>query len=460
MRYELNIRPEPFQGYTQFDEMEMFDTELVDEQEQEVSSISEYAKWVQNSLNKIMNLNLAVDGDIGPQTRSAVRSFQQQRGLLVDGIVGTKTEETLQLAGAPPPPGKSGITLPTKCTPLTKPCDVLDNFDHDKDSVRPSHQPQIINISRCVIASQSSSDPIRSVRIVGHASAEGSDQYNLDLGRRRAEQVKRQLRDTIERIKPGSSTGINFAVETQGENNPVSTNAASNRRVEICLPPKVIRPPTPPLTPQVTDIKIVVKSFIMPIGLRVGSTACGIPFVGDPKLAVLAAATDLSFSENPPTDIKNKIYRLFSARTFRVTSLNGRLISVTPSPTVDTDFGLECDPARVVCLSPPPLTTSGISAGASGASTFDFAWTAKGRPNLAAEPAFQLVCPRISFFIWHRINGRIDCSGPTVKVFTTLNGSRFPTHRLYVNGAIRTSMTQGNFSNLWVPTPSDPTLVL
>jgi hypothetical protein len=65
----------------------------------------EYIRWVQSALNRIMGLRLAVDGIVGSQTRSAIRRFQQQRGLTVDGIVGSQTEAALIAAGASPPPG-------------------------------------------------------------------------------------------------------------------------------------------------------------------------------------------------------------------------------------------------------------------------------------------------------------------------------------------------------------------
>jgi peptidoglycan hydrolase-like protein with peptidoglycan-binding domain len=77
----------------------------------------EYAVWVQRSLNRIMGLRLVEDGIIGTQTRSAIRSFQQQNGLTVDGIVGPQTEGALIQAGAAPPPGDTGFDLPV--TPPT-----------------------------------------------------------------------------------------------------------------------------------------------------------------------------------------------------------------------------------------------------------------------------------------------------------------------------------------------------
>jgi peptidoglycan hydrolase-like protein with peptidoglycan-binding domain len=68
-------------------------------------SSRDYIRWVQQSLNRILGLQLAVDGISGTQTRSAIRSFQKQRGLAVDGIVGKQTEAALITAGAGRPPG-------------------------------------------------------------------------------------------------------------------------------------------------------------------------------------------------------------------------------------------------------------------------------------------------------------------------------------------------------------------
>jgi peptidoglycan hydrolase-like protein with peptidoglycan-binding domain len=61
-------------------------------------------RWVQAALNRILGLRLAVDGIVGPQTRSAIRSFQSKYGLVVDGIVGPQTGAALEAAlrGAPP----------------------------------------------------------------------------------------------------------------------------------------------------------------------------------------------------------------------------------------------------------------------------------------------------------------------------------------------------------------------
>jgi hypothetical protein len=82
-------------------------------------SSSDYVRWVQQSLNRILGLQLLVDGDAGVKTRSAIRSFQTQRGLVADGIVGSKTEAALLAAGAGPAPGGSGTSVtPPPASPL------------------------------------------------------------------------------------------------------------------------------------------------------------------------------------------------------------------------------------------------------------------------------------------------------------------------------------------------------
>jgi peptidoglycan hydrolase-like protein with peptidoglycan-binding domain len=77
----------------------------------------DYIKWVQQALNRIMGLQLAVDGISGTQTRSAIRSFQQKHGLAIDGIVGAQTERALIAAGAASPPGSGSTPTPSVPTP-------------------------------------------------------------------------------------------------------------------------------------------------------------------------------------------------------------------------------------------------------------------------------------------------------------------------------------------------------
>lgn len=48
-------------------------------------------KHLQSVLNKLLGLSLSVDGSFGLKTKNAVIAFQRTKGLVPDGVVGTKT---------------------------------------------------------------------------------------------------------------------------------------------------------------------------------------------------------------------------------------------------------------------------------------------------------------------------------------------------------------------------------
>ena len=81
---------------------------------------SEHTRWVQSSLNRILGLNLPVNGLMDDQTRSAVRDFQTKKGLPADGIVGPPTERAIVEASSAgpstPPEGANGKEPPPAAT--------------------------------------------------------------------------------------------------------------------------------------------------------------------------------------------------------------------------------------------------------------------------------------------------------------------------------------------------------
>ena len=73
------------------------------------------------------------------------------------------------------------------------------------------------------------------IDVVGHTDADGSDESNEDLSRRRAVAVARYM--TAQQLNPNR-----FSVEGRGESEPIASNAstsgkAQNRRVEIVIAP-------------------------------------------------------------------------------------------------------------------------------------------------------------------------------------------------------------------------------
>jgi hypothetical protein len=75
---------------------------------------------VQNSINRVLGLRLPVDGIMGPEIRSAIRSFQRRQRLVADGVVGAQTERAFIAAGVSPPPG-TGAAPPPSSVPSAVP---------------------------------------------------------------------------------------------------------------------------------------------------------------------------------------------------------------------------------------------------------------------------------------------------------------------------------------------------
>jgi len=56
---------------------------------------SEFVRWLQRSLNQVLQLRLRTHGVMNPATRNAIRDFQVQQGLPVTGIAGPEVEQAL-----------------------------------------------------------------------------------------------------------------------------------------------------------------------------------------------------------------------------------------------------------------------------------------------------------------------------------------------------------------------------
>ena len=206
-------------------------------------------RWLQASLNQLLGTRLAVDGVAGAQTRAAVRNFQQKRGLKVDGIAGPATNAAIKsaLSQTVSPPAVAG----DPCQGLKVP-EILDNFDFDRDNLKPHHLLLIQRLAQCIVATHRRGRPVRQVRIVGHTDPVGTDDYNRNLGLRRGEQVKLGLQKAIDTLVPGLASRVAITVETVGELQPVPGNAPASRRVQVfvVIPPPRVRPPRrQPLSP-------------------------------------------------------------------------------------------------------------------------------------------------------------------------------------------------------------------
>ncbi len=103
-------------------------------------------------------------------------------------------------------------------------------FDSDQSDVKPQFYDTLNSVALVFKEYDQSL-----IDVAGHTDSDGSDDYNIDLSRRRAASVSRYL--TSQQLDPQR-----FSVEGRGEREPIASNASArgkqqNRRVEITIQP-------------------------------------------------------------------------------------------------------------------------------------------------------------------------------------------------------------------------------
>ena len=100
-------------------------------------------------------------------------------------------------------------------------------FDTDKDAIRPDSQPTMQEIAKLL-----TTNPQLKVRVVGHTDNQGKPDYNLDLSRRRAASVVREL-TTKHAIAADRLDSFGCGLYAPVASNDSDEGRAKNRRVEL-----------------------------------------------------------------------------------------------------------------------------------------------------------------------------------------------------------------------------------
>jgi OOP family OmpA-OmpF porin len=100
-------------------------------------------------------------------------------------------------------------------------------FDTDKDTLQANSAPTVQEIAKLLRA-----DPKLKVRIVGHSDNQGAANYNLDLSRRRAATVVRELTSKLG-IAADRLDAFGNGPYAPVESNETEQGRAKNRRVEL-----------------------------------------------------------------------------------------------------------------------------------------------------------------------------------------------------------------------------------
>lgn len=203
-------------------------------------------RWLQQALNWVAGERLVEDGISGPATTAAVRRFQARRGLPADGIAGPQTRAALLAAGAAPP--VRTITMPTVV--ITAAAAVFRDFDFDRAELKPAHGAQIQELAARIARTWQTPAPIRTVYVVGHTDPVGSPDYNMGLGQRRGLAVRTALARALDQQQRGLSSRVLILVSSKGEQEAFNDDQGSNRRVEVTLSTRQLRPRRPPPPPR------------------------------------------------------------------------------------------------------------------------------------------------------------------------------------------------------------------
>lgn len=169
--------------------------------------------------------------------------------------------------------------------------------------------------------------------------------------------------------------------------------------------------------------------------------------------ALAAVINCATMGEDPEEGTKESgEYRIWSSTTIDVTC-DGDTVKSWRSSGIQTAFGTEFAIFATSGEISEPLKFE-PSRGPAEEVEFDF--RVKGRPNAVAIAAMSVVKPRTCTYIWHRAKGRLTCSNGDPEISAKIEGSQFPSHRLWVDEEQVSEVEQGPFRELWVCDPNDP----
>jgi RHS repeat-associated protein len=202
---------------------------------------------------------------------------------------------------------------------------------------------------------------------------------------------------------------------------------------------------------------VVGKSFIAKLGPQKTPIPTWVP-----KGQEMAESL-YGLNENPQSDTKDGQYRLYS-RLSLFFECCGEYIAFEAKKLVNTSSGIggtfESDGGQEIAFFKGTINGA-IGFKKESDSKWLFSVDVAGAPNpTVAEITFQVLKPRRSWHIWHSIRGYIRCDENGVgRVYADIYGSAFPSHSLWINGALDKTLNQGDISNLWAEHPSLPGFV-
>ncbi|MER9412906.1 hypothetical protein [Mesorhizobium sp. M0589] len=151
-------------------------------------------------------------------------------------------------------------------------------------------------------------------------------------------------------------------------------------------------------------------------------------------------------------------FRLRSNLEGEVTCLENKIIGWRLAP-VTTNAGAEFFfvPASAELIVPLAATPS--NEGWREVDSVALSYRMRGQPNGAGNSLMNLAKARSCTFIWHEISAHLTCSNGFLNSQVSSRGSKFPSHRTWLNATMINEQSQGPFKNLWDCDGNDSTYV-
>ena len=99
-------------------------------------------------------------------------------------------------------------------------------FDYDRADIKPEYVAIVTAHAKFL-----SADPARKLRLEGHSDERGSREYNIGLGERRAQSVRRAL--LLQGVNETQLTTVSYGEERPAVQGSDESAYAKNRRVEL-----------------------------------------------------------------------------------------------------------------------------------------------------------------------------------------------------------------------------------
>ena len=120
----------------------------------------------------------------------------------------------------------SGLSGDAAELQAAKSAGIIVYFDYDRAEIKPEFVPVVAAHAKYLNA-----NPQRKVRLEGHSDERGSREYNIGLGERRAQAVRRAL--MLQGVTENQITTVSYGEERPAVQGGDESAYAKNRRVEL-----------------------------------------------------------------------------------------------------------------------------------------------------------------------------------------------------------------------------------